>query len=184
MLYRYNKHLVGFVRVTWPYKLIVGVGVIALSSTIFSLTTSINKRIIEKQVILVMSKQNAFTQEKLIKKIKEMNFQFPYIVYGQAMLESSHFKSPVFLENNNLFGMKESTFRISTAVGVQNGHAYYSTWIDSIYDYGYYQATYLSKLKTEDEYFDYLSQYYATDSTYVVKLKNIIKGMNLKLLFN
>ena len=39
-------------------------------------------------------------------------------------------------------------------------------------------------IKTEDDYFSYLSQYYAEDAEYVAKLKNIISNEGLKCKFN
>jgi hypothetical protein len=47
-----------------------------------------------------------------------------------------------------------------------------------------YASTYLSDLKTEEDYFDYLSQNYAEDKKYVSKLKTIIKDKNLLSNFN
>ena len=46
-----------------------------------------------------------------------------------------------------------------------------------------YYNTYLRKIKTEDEYFEYLRQNYAEDPEYVTRLKNIIKKKKLKHLF-
>lgn len=184
MLYKYNKHFVGFVRVTWPYKLIIGIGMIAVISIILSTTISLDKRLIEKQVILVMSRQNQFSNDKLIKKIKEMNFLFPYIVYGQAILETNNFQSNVFIENKNMFGMKIPTKRVTLSNGRQGAYAYYTNWVDSLYDYGLYYATYLSQFQIEEDYYNYLSQFYAEDTAYVTKLKNIIQKQNLKTVFN
>jgi len=87
------------------------------------------------------------------------------------------------MENNNLFGMKEATQRINLSKGTQTNHAYYSYWMDSVYDYALYCATYLSKLKTEDDYYNYLSQSYAEDGSYIDKLKNIVTD-DLKSKFN
>jgi len=43
-----------------------------------------------------------------------------------------------------------------------------------------YYSTYLSDIKTEGEYFEFLKQNYAEDPTYVTRLKSIIKTRNLK----
>ena len=53
-----------------------------------------------------------------------------------------------------------------------------------MYDRALYSATYLSNVKTEDEYYNFLSQYYAEDKEYVNKLKKIIDQHGLKKLFN
>jgi flagellum-specific peptidoglycan hydrolase FlgJ len=131
-----------------------------------------------------MSKYNKFSEEKLIAEIKSMHFKFPYIVLAQAMHETNFFVSPIFNENHNLFGMKESYKRINVAKGTQSEHAYYNSWNESVIDYALYTATYLSVLKTEEDYFDYLSENYAEDKQYVFKLKTLIKEKNLKSYFN
>lgn len=181
--YKYDEEQMKFVAVKWFWKIVTALGLITLGLLILTGINKIDNRITEAKILVVLTQQNQFESKKLIKKIKELNFQFPYIVYAQAMLETNNFKSPIFLENNNLFGMKESTFRISTALGTQDNHAFYNNWEDSVYDYGYYQATYLSRLKTEGDYFDYLGQYYAADSAYVLKIKNIILRENLIKIF-
>ena len=121
----------------------------------------------------------AFVERKLIPS------QHTYdIVYAQAILETNNFKSRIFNENNNLFGMKQAVKRITKARYTQYEHAYYKNWIESLDDYALYSSTYLSSLKTESDYFEYISQYYAEDSQYVTKLKKIIASMNLKSKFN
>ena len=56
--------------------------------------------------------------------------------------------------------------------------------MESLYDYGFYCATYLSSIKQEDDYYNYLSQFYAEDKNYVDKLKTIIERDDLKSKFN
>jgi uncharacterized FlgJ-related protein len=103
---------------------------------------------------------------------------------AQSILETGHFKSNVFKENHNLFGMKQATIRINTAKGTQNGHAYYDNWYESVYDYAFYQCRYLATIRNEREYFSYLSKSYAeSGDDYVVALKNVIKKNNLKEIF-
>ena len=80
--------------------------------------------------------------------------------------------------------MKEARARINTALGTQNNHAYYETWVESVYDYAFYQSRYLSNIKTEADYFLYLSHSYAEDGRYVEVLKKTIKTNNLKEYFN
>lgn len=187
MLYRYDKHMLGFHEVKWPQKALIGAGLIVLSTFVlmfFNWTIRLDKKHVEQQVKLIITQQNEFSQEKLIQRIKEMNFQFPYIVYAQAILETNHFSSRLFIENQNLFGMKFPTQRINLSSGIQNGYAYYKTWMDSLYDYGMYYSNYLSKILTEDEYYSYLSQFYAEDGNYIIKLKEIIHSQNLKSKFN
>jgi len=124
-----------------------------------------------------------FSKESLIGLIKKMKFKYPYIVLGQSIIETGHFKSKIFIENNNLFGMKKSNNRITMSDSIQNGHAYYDNWEDSVYDYALYQSTYLRKLKSEYEYFNYLSRSYAESEEYVKLLKQVIRKEGLKELF-
>jgi flagellum-specific peptidoglycan hydrolase FlgJ len=86
----------------------------------------------------------------------------------------------MFLENNNMFGMKEAKSRINLVIGTQCGHAYFKSWEDCLLDYAYYRATYTSQLKTEQQFYEYLNNYYAEDLNYGNKLKNIVDKHNLK----
>jgi flagellum-specific peptidoglycan hydrolase FlgJ len=80
--------------------------------------------------------------------------------------------------------MKEAKIRATLAKGTNRGHAYYENWQSSVVDYALYYATYLSDIKTEGEYFEYLRQNYAQDPTYVERLKSLIKKRKLKAKFN
>ena len=99
------------------------------------------------------------------------------------MVETGHWKSNIFKENHNLFGMKQARVRINTAGGTQNGHAYYDNWIESVYDYAFYQNRYLTNVRTESEYYAMLSASYAEASNYVEVLKSTVEKQNLKSLF-
>ena len=80
--------------------------------------------------------------------------------------------------------MKQARIRINTAEGTYNGHAYYNSWQESVYDYAFFSCRYLSKISSENEYFEYLSKTYAEDPNYVNKLKSIIEKENLISKFN
>jgi len=127
---------------------------------------------------------NINSQSKNYEKINQLNFKFPHIILAQSYQETGHYKSSIFLENNNLFGMKEAKLRANLAKGTNRGHAYYETWQESVIDYALYYSTYLYKIRTEGEYFEYLRQNYAEDPTYVQRLKQIIKKQDLKSKFN
>ena len=99
------------------------------------------------------------------------------------MVETGYWGSKIFKENHNLFGMKQANVRINTAVGTQNNHAYYETWMESIYDYAFYQCRYLGGIRTEAEYYAYLGKSYAEDKDYVKVLKSVVEKENLKDLF-
>ena len=183
MFYTYDKKTREFKKVNLSKHSAITLFVASLSITAISIAQVSklkNSDFSEKEVEIIMGRYNEFSEEKLISKIKELNFRFPHIVLAQAKLESGNYSSKMFKENNNLFGMKEAKSRINIAGGTQNGHAYYDSWSESIYDYALYYSTYLSKIKNEKEYFQYLSQSYAEDPNYISNLKNIIEKENLK----
>jgi len=183
MLYKYNKQELRYEPIFQLKFFKWGVfGLIFMSfMSISTMEVSEYERIL--QITLEGEKHRQFTEEKLIEKLKELNVKYPHIVLAQAKLESNNYSSRIFMENHNLFGMKEARVRINLAKGTQYKHAYYNTWQESVLDYAFWAATYGSKCKTEDQYFKLLSGY-AEDEGYQVKLRNIIKRDNLKELFN
>lgn len=181
MLYFYKRKELKFIPVTKHIFLsIIGLVIIIIFFSFF--TIKINNVIKESGVFVINMKDN-FDEKNLVTKIKGMNFQFPYIVYAQSVLETDSFRSNIFKENNNLFGMKQAVQRINIASGTEYDHAYYKSWTESLYDYALYVSTYLSRINTEDEYYEYLSQYYAQDKQYCDKIKNIVINHNLKQMF-
>ena len=139
---------------------------------------------LEKEILIVdINSRNEFDQDKLVVMLKDLNVRFPHIVVAQSRLETGGYRSRIFKENNNLFGMKQATVRVNTASGTQHNHAYYDTWRESVYDYAFYQTRYLSGAKTESEYLYVLGQSYAEDPNYVTKLQNEIEKGNLRSLF-
>lgn len=129
----------------------------------------------DREVRIVTEQADPFTQEKLVSYLEDLNVRFPEIVYAQACLETGQFQSEIFKSNNNLFGMKEAKVRPTTNCGTDRGHALYTTWQASVLDYALYQAAFLSHIRTEDEYYSYLSQFYAEDPSYVAKVKDIVQ---------
>jgi len=123
--------------------------------------------------VLVIKENNTFSKEEFIKYLKEINIKFPHIVYAQAWQES-RFSSPIFKENNNLFGMKLARSRTTTATGLHRKHAMYNSWKECVLDYALYQASYLNHIKTEEQYLQYLKSY-AGSPTYVQKISALSK---------
>lgn len=147
----------------------------ALTFTFINYSTApINRELIVESEVLVLE-ENKFSQEKLENRLKEMRISFSEIVKAQAILETNNFSSAIFVENNNLFGMKFSRVRQTTSIGENRGHAAYRSWEDSIVDYALWQASYTRQIKTQDQYFEYLERVYAEDPNYVQKLKSLIK---------
>lgn len=125
--------------------------------------------------------EGAFVSEKtqynlIYEEILRLRLEHPKIVLAQAILESAHFGSKLYQENHNLFGMTVAGSRPTTALN-KSGYALYSNWYDSLIDYSFWQIKYASKL-SEEEYYQLLSEVYASDKNYVLKIKNIVNNLN------
>lgn len=188
MLYIFNKEKLKYTKVTMKaISIVILLALILSSVATLIIWMSLHKQpkvYSEREVMLIMSEYNEFSVEKFKNEIKKKNFKFPHIIYAQAVLETGYFKSEVFRQNNNLFGMKQAKQRVNTAVETQLNHAYYENWRESLEDYGYYYCSYLNKINTEEEYFNYLAQNYAESPQYVKRLKKIIDSLKLKKEFN
>ena len=189
MIYTFDRNRIKFNKVSNLKLVLFTICTIVLTSTIgyfIGYHSGFNNNIEsmdETEKFLIVESLDPFSEEKLIHTMKELGIQFPHIVLAQSMLETGHWKSDIFFENHNLFGMKKASRRVSTAKGTNLGHAYYDTWRESVYDYAFYQCRYLSKLKSESEYFSYLDANYAGDTLYVSKIKNLIDKYDLKSKF-
>lgn len=138
------------------------------------------KYITDTENVLIIKDENEFSEKKLIEKISKLNFKFPHIILAQSILETGHYKSKIFKENDNLFGMKEARVRLNLAKGTQHGHAYYNNWEESLTDYALWYSTYAYKCKTEKQLFKLLDKQYAEASAYVSSLQQIILVNKLK----
>ena len=186
MYYKFNEETLLPEKVNVTNKTLMGLGAAVGLLLVFGFTSNpANKaqNLSQEDKLIVIREYNEFSENKLIEKITELNFKYPHIILAQAKLESGHFKSTIFLENNNMFGMKEAKLRANLAKGTNRGHAYYETWQESVIDYALYYSSYLRSINTEGEYFEYLRQNYAEDVTYVQRLKQIIKKEELKSKF-
>jgi uncharacterized FlgJ-related protein len=122
--------------------------------------------IIEKEEVIP-----DFSPENLKKALIKYNVDEPEIVYKQAALETGHFDSKLFLENNNLFGMMYPSRRETTSTCKKNGFAYYPNWIECVKDMALFQDYYARRISTHKSYYDFLDDVYATDSLYSTKVK-------------
>ena len=186
-IYLYNKQDLSQKKVN---KYLIALYVILISSlfsfsgyTVGRLKKLGNLSHLEKELLVVDLQRDDFTEEKLADLLKKLKIQYPEVVLAQARLETGGYKSRIFRENHNLFGMKEAVRRINTAQGTQYNHAYYEHWRESVYDYAFYQCRYMGQVRSREEYFNLLSQSYAEDPMYVTKLKNEIQKRNLSKYF-
>jgi flagellum-specific peptidoglycan hydrolase FlgJ len=116
-----------------------------------------------------------FSEELLKECIYYEQIQHPEIVLNQARLETGYFKSKLFVEANNCFGMRYARVRETTAVGEYNYHAQYEHWTESVKDYKLFQEWYVSRgWVIDSEYLVFLKcMGYATDTKYLAKLVNL-----------
>jgi len=176
-----------YYRITRKLKLILLQFV--LGTIFFLLGANFSKKEIIKyskpktKIVINNVTYGKFHKDSLTKLLIDLNVKFPHIVLAQSILETGHWRSKICIENNNLFGMKEASVRVHNSKGTRYGHAYYGNWVESVYDYCFYQTTYLSDIKDEEKYYGYLGRNYAQSQIYVVKLKQIVKRENLKELF-
>lgn len=180
MIFKYDKETLTYRKITRKAILICLACILVLSliCSIFTIRNVDKVRFISEETKAIIlreaDKENEFSPEKLKAYILELNIKYPHIVMAQSQIETGHWTSPIFKQNHNLFGMKVATKRPTTNKGEENGHAYYENWKESVVDYAFYSAQYLSDIKTEKEYLDYLSRSYAEDTGYVWKIRKII----------
>jgi uncharacterized FlgJ-related protein len=181
MFYHYNKSTLKLTKIPLKYLIAIALLILLISLGVGFI---LKKKETHTQVVKIhVENKPEFTEDSLINLLKSLNIKFPHIVLAQSKIETGHFKSKIFLENHNLFGMKHSRQRASTAKGTQYNHAYYDSWVLSVYDYALYSCRYLSGFKNETEYLEYLKNTYAEDPNYVNKIKSIVKKENLKTKF-
>lgn len=190
MLYTYDENKLSFCKLN-IFKILTIVFTLVSAISVGSLLVGHNigksKSIIEyseMERLLLIKEADTFSQDKLVHMLKDLNVKYPHIVLAQSIVETGKWKSKIFLENQNLFGMKQAKMRITTAEGTQYNHAFYNHWRESVYDYAFYQCRYLHSIKTESNYFQYLGANYAEDPNYVNKIKSLIEKEGLKDLFN
>ena len=121
---------------------------------------------------MVPNQFNLFSKENMMRLMYSLKIAHPDIVMAQAIIESGNFKSNIFKENNNLFGMKMPEYRKTTAIGINRGHAVYRNWRESVIDYALWQGK-RARYSTVNQYLRRLRSY-ATDPNYINKIKQRI----------
>lgn len=103
-------------------------------------------------------------KEGLIDALKYYDIQHPDIVYAQALLETGHFKSVGCLKHHNLFGLYNSKAK---------RYCRFNHWTESVIAY---KEWIQRRYKPPEDYYKFLSRIgYASDPTYISKLKQIVK---------
>jgi flagellum-specific peptidoglycan hydrolase FlgJ len=105
-----------------------------------------------------------FTSDALFYALLHCEVLHPEIVYAQAILETGHFKSRIYREYNNLFGLYNS----------YKGDFYkFDHWTESIQAYKKYIQY---KYEPPGSYYHFLEDLgYAEDPDYIYKVKDIVK---------
>lgn len=137
----------------------------------------------EKELFIVDTLKN-FSEQNLVDYLLELNVKFPDIVFSQVRYETGNFKSLVFKENYNLFGMKVANSRATTNKGEQHNHAIFDNWQMSVLDYALWQNAYGRKFKTRESYIQYLKSVYAEgtyESIYRILIETQKKYPQLKV---
>lgn len=175
-LYKYEKDSLSFKKVSYV-KWLKMWSVLSVAAFLYGVSRPAKTDIIEKltpvEQFIVINEANKFTEERFVEEIKRLNFRFPHIVYAQSVIETGGFSSRIFVENHNLFGMKEAQVRAHLAVGTKHNHAYYNNWKESLYDYALYYSEYLSNIRSEEDYLNYINQRYAEDPNYDTKVRRL-----------
>lgn len=171
ILYWYNIRTLQMRRVTAMhliYRILI-IGII-FSSLGFTGAVQLNQYI-EKIPIIIRMDNDEFSEKNLRDEIKRLNLKFEDVVVAQYKVETGNGTSKIFKENHNLFGMKVSKLRPTTASGENYNHAYYKNWKESVLDYAFWQLQNSRGISTEDEYYKLLEGMYAESPNYIERLK-------------
>ncbi len=131
----------------------------------------------ERALFYFEIREQPFSEELLGKCMYYERIEYKDIVLLQARLETGYYRSDIFLNGNNLFGMRLARSRPTLATGSYMDHAQYSHWSDSVKDYALWQRWYLSLgyriggNNDNDFYLVFLNCIpYAADPRYIPKL--------------
>jgi hypothetical protein len=132
---------------------------------------------VDRSLFYFQLRYEPFSEDLLKKCLEFEGVKYPDIVLLQSQLETGHYTSDIFLNGNNLFGMKYPSHRPTVATGSYKEHAKYAHWSDSVIDYTLWQKYYQSRgYRLEggidsDFYLVFLKCIpYAEDPRYVPKL--------------
>jgi hypothetical protein len=108
-------------------------------------------------------------------------FKHKDIVLAQAILETGWFKSKNFMNNNNLFGMRQPHTRMTTSDTAYDGYAHYTNWQQSVIDYYLLQSTTETIYpRSREQYYHYLDKTYSeVGISYSSQLKDILSRLDL-----
>ena len=156
----------------WGYICLMKKAIITLVSLIYSF--NVQSQTIKSDTVYLSV--DSINHRRLYDEIKNQGILYPDIVFAQGILESGHFKSDLFRNNNNLFGMRQPKVRKTTATGKRKGYAVYANWIESVRDYKLWQDNLKTKYKkSKKSYLGYIGSTYCECRHYTSQVNNIIK---------
>ena len=93
--------------------------------------------------------------------LKDNNAWYPEILLKQAKIESGNYTSNVYMNTNNLYGMKKVGKRQTTQLhNTYNGYGCYTNWCESVLDRMLWDVFYFKNKKpTKEEYLKAMSIY-------------------------
>lgn len=172
-LYVYNKQSLTFKKVSIKQYLYL----ILIIGFIFSglgFTGAIKfNQLVEKIPVVIRLQEDEFSEENLKKEINNLGFKYPDIIYAQAVEETGRFKSPVFKQNNNLFGLKIPNLRPTLATGENLNHAKFRNWRESLIERAMWDIQNTNNIYSKQEYYQLLDAIYAEKPGYSDRLKQI-----------
>lgn len=133
----------------------------------------IEKKIVDKSVSKHKSKSMSI-EDSIYSYMQEINLKFPKVALAQARLESGNFKSRLFRQDFNMFGMKTAQRRVTLSKSEPGQYAEYHSWKESVIDYALYQSTYHFKVRSEREYVDQVCESYSENPKYKTLLLEVI----------
>ena len=106
--------------------------------------------------------------------LKDNNAWYPEILLKQAKLESGNYLSDVYMNSNNLYGMKKVGKRQTTQLNTTyKGYGCYTNWCESVLDRMLWDVNRFNNVKpTEEEYLEAMS-IYAECENYSQRILNI-----------
>ena len=117
----------------------------------------------------------SFNKDSLRTYMENIGIKYIDFSIAQAIHESANFRSDLFINNHNLFGMRMPERRKTTAIGVRRHYAVYRSWKESVDDFLLMQKGILKKHPTYSLYISYIYRNYASDPLYKQKLQKYIK---------
>jgi hypothetical protein len=169
MIYKIDKNLnYQRIRNIKPFfTFSVTLNVILLITMIYSFTypnNIITSNVIRDTVLVEVPDDIKLTDSSITAELVKLKCVLPNVALAQMKIESSHFKSPICVENKNIAGIRTSSSkyvkRDEGNIVKNRGHNVYTTYKDCLKDYVRIQDMYLAKINGKyaeaPEYIDYI----------------------------